>query len=118
MTTTEMVSAKGLYYKNEKTEHMLKISDREHPVSIQLFGSDPDIMALGAREGGKGRGGCGGHRIWDVLWQKIVRKLGRRIRTDEECESGGRYCQSYGKGRFQYLVTGKGMRIGWDGRIH
>lgn len=50
MTTTEMVSAKGLYYKNEKTEHMLKISDREHPVSIQLFGSAPDIMALGARE--------------------------------------------------------------------
>ena len=30
--------------------HILKISDREHPVSIQLFGSDPDIMALGARE--------------------------------------------------------------------
>ena len=50
MTTAEMVSAKGLYYKNKKTEDMLKIDADEHPVALQLFGSDPEIMALGARE--------------------------------------------------------------------
>ena len=50
MTTAEMVSAKGLYYKNKKTEDMLKIDPDEHPVALQLFGSDPEIMALGARE--------------------------------------------------------------------
>ena len=50
MTTAEMVSAKGLYYKNGKTEDMLKIDPDEHPVALQLFGSDPEIMALGARE--------------------------------------------------------------------
>ena len=43
LTTAEMVSAKGLYYKNEKTEDMLKIDPGEHPVALQLFGSDPDI---------------------------------------------------------------------------
>lgn len=50
MTTAEMVSAKGLYYKNEKTRGMLKIDPGEHPVALQLFGSEPDIMALGAKE--------------------------------------------------------------------
>ncbi|WP_296099414.1 tRNA dihydrouridine synthase DusB [Dialister sp.] len=50
MTTAEMVSAKGLYYKNEKTRDMLKIDPTEHPVALQIFGSDPDIMAAGALE--------------------------------------------------------------------
>ena len=49
LTTAEMVSAKGLYYRNEKTKEMLKIDPDEHPVALQLFGSDPDIMAWGAK---------------------------------------------------------------------
>lgn len=49
LTTAEMVSAKGLYYRNEKTKEMLKIDSDEHPVALQLFGSDPDIMAWGAK---------------------------------------------------------------------
>jgi len=43
--TTEMVSAKGLYYKSKKTESLMQLSNDEHPISIQFFGSDPDIMA-------------------------------------------------------------------------
>ena len=109
LTCTEMVSAKGLYYKNEKTEHMLKISDREHPVSIQLFGSDPDIMALGAREVEKA-----GADVVDINMGSYAENRPQRIRirTDEECESGGRYCQSYGKGRFH---TGYGKDAHWLG---
>ncbi|NLY42965.1 MAG: tRNA dihydrouridine synthase DusB [Clostridiaceae bacterium] len=42
---TEMVSAKGLYYENKNTETLLKIDEREKPVAVQIFGSDPDIMA-------------------------------------------------------------------------
>mgnify|MGYP001443628334 CR=1 FL=1 len=42
---TEMISAKGLYYQNENTENMLKFSDIERPVAVQLFGNEPDIMA-------------------------------------------------------------------------
>ena len=40
----EMVSAKGIYYNNKNTESLLAIDEREHPVSLQLFGSDPEIM--------------------------------------------------------------------------
>ena len=42
---TEMVSAKGLYYKSKKTASIMELSAQEHPISIQIFGSDPDIMA-------------------------------------------------------------------------
>ena len=41
----EMVSAKAIYYNNKNTEALLEINTREKPVSLQLFGSDPEIMA-------------------------------------------------------------------------
>ncbi len=41
----EMVSAKAVYYRNRNTEKLLEIDPGEHPVSLQLFGSDPDILA-------------------------------------------------------------------------
>lgn len=41
----EMVSAKAIYYKNKNTEQLLEISPDERPVSLQLFGSEPDIIA-------------------------------------------------------------------------
>jgi nifR3 family TIM-barrel protein len=47
---SEMVSAKAVLYKNKNTDILLNIDEKEHPVAIQLFGSDPDIMAeIGAR---------------------------------------------------------------------
>lgn len=45
MAVTEMVSAKAILYKNKNTDELLKIAEGEGPVSVQLFGSDPDIMA-------------------------------------------------------------------------
>ena len=42
---SEMVSAKGLYYNDKKTAELMRIDDFEHPCAIQIFGSDPDIMA-------------------------------------------------------------------------
>lgn len=41
----EMVSAKAIYYNNKNTEELMAIDDRELPVSLQLFGSDPDIIS-------------------------------------------------------------------------
>lgn len=41
----EMVSAKAVLYNNKNTEMLLKIEQKECPVSMQLFGSDPDIIA-------------------------------------------------------------------------
>lgn len=45
----EMVSAKAILYNNKNTKAMLTIDEREHPVSLQLFGSDPQIMGDIAR---------------------------------------------------------------------
>lgn len=42
---TEMVSAKGLYYKDVKTKKLMKINKKNRPVAIQIFGSDPEIMS-------------------------------------------------------------------------
>ncbi len=41
----EMVSAKGIYYDNKNTEALLEIHPEEMPSSLQLFGSDPQIMS-------------------------------------------------------------------------
>lgn len=41
----EMVSAKAIHYNNKNTEALLEIHPEEVPVSLQLFGSEPDIMA-------------------------------------------------------------------------
>jgi len=41
----EMVSAKAIYYKNKNTEALMDIHPLETPVSLQLFGSDPQIIA-------------------------------------------------------------------------
>lgn len=45
MVYTEMVSAKALYYGNEKTEDLMVVAEEESPVASQMFGSDPEIMA-------------------------------------------------------------------------
>lgn len=45
LAVTEMVSAKAILYKNRNTNELLKVSGKEGPVSVQLFGSDPQIMA-------------------------------------------------------------------------
>ena len=41
----EMISAKAIYYHNKNTEALMEIDPKEHPVSLQLFGSDPDIIS-------------------------------------------------------------------------
>ncbi|MDF2591345.1 MAG: TIM-barrel protein nifR3 family [Clostridia bacterium] len=45
LTYTEMVSAKGLYYKSENTKDLMALAPEEKPAAIQIFGSDPDVLA-------------------------------------------------------------------------
>ena len=45
LTVTEMVSAKAILYHNRNTEELLRTEPAEQPVAVQLFGSDPAIMA-------------------------------------------------------------------------
>lgn len=49
MLYTEMINAKALCYDDQNTKKMLKIEEEEHPVAVQIFGSDPAFMA-GAAE--------------------------------------------------------------------
>jgi nifR3 family TIM-barrel protein len=49
LVVSEMVSSHAVHYRNERTcTELLRIHPEEHPVSVQLFGSDPDIMASAA----------------------------------------------------------------------
>ncbi|MCR5156849.1 MAG: tRNA dihydrouridine synthase DusB [Butyrivibrio sp.] len=45
MVCMEMISAKAILYRNRNTNMLLEIHENEHPVSLQLFGSEPEIMA-------------------------------------------------------------------------
>lgn len=49
MTTTEMVSARALVYKDAKTRSLLYIPQDEHPCAVQIFGHEPEIMAEAAQ---------------------------------------------------------------------
>lgn len=46
---TEMISAKGMYYNNKNSEPLLATDERERPVGVQIFGSEPLLMAEQAK---------------------------------------------------------------------
>ncbi|MGI6711994.1 MAG: tRNA dihydrouridine synthase DusB [Bacillota bacterium] len=48
MVCTEMVSDKALTYANKKTFELLNIEGEEHPICVQIFGSEPEVMAEAA----------------------------------------------------------------------
>ena len=50
MVCMEMVSAKAIYYRNKNTDALMEIHPQERPVSLQLFGSDPDIISEMAKK--------------------------------------------------------------------
>lgn len=51
LAVSEMVSSFAVHYGNERTcTELLRIHPDEHPVSVQLFGSDPDVMASAAEQ--------------------------------------------------------------------
>jgi tRNA-dihydrouridine synthase B len=50
MVYSEMVSAKGVQHNNKNTKELLKVDEMERPVAMQMFGSDPEIMAEMARK--------------------------------------------------------------------
>lgn len=50
LCVSEMVSAKGLQYNDRKTEQLMTLGEKEHPAAIQIFGSEPEVMAQAARK--------------------------------------------------------------------
>ena len=47
---TEMVSAKALQFKDKKTPLLMRLDENEHPAAIQIFGDEPEVMALAAQK--------------------------------------------------------------------
>lgn len=47
---SEMVSAKGILYGSKNTHKLLEVDEAEHPAAVQLFGSDPEILAAMAKK--------------------------------------------------------------------
>ena len=50
LTYSEMISAKGMHYNDEKTRLLMKKAENEIPFAVQIFGSDADILAKVAEE--------------------------------------------------------------------
>ena len=50
LVCTEMISSKGLYYNDKKTEQFLELDEEKRPIAIQIFGSDPQIMGETAKK--------------------------------------------------------------------
>ena len=46
---TEMISAKGLYYDDKKTEQLLNMKDEKRPIAVQIFGSDVESFVYSAK---------------------------------------------------------------------
>lgn len=47
-TVSEMVSAKGVSMGDKKSEELMEVSEKEHPAAVQIFGTEPEIMAQAA----------------------------------------------------------------------
>ena len=50
LVCNEMVSSKAIVYEDEKTKLMLNCKDEKRPISMQIFGSEPDVMGQAAKE--------------------------------------------------------------------
>ena len=49
LVCTEMISSKGLFYNDKKTEQFLELNEEKRPIAIQIFGSEPEIMGKTAK---------------------------------------------------------------------
>ena len=107
----EMVSAKAILYKNKNTEELLTIDPRENPVSLQLFGSDPDIMSEIAKQIEE--------RPFDILDINMGCPMGKIVNNGDgaalmkDPELAGRIVEAVVKALPGVPVTAK-FRRGWD----
>ena len=107
---SEMISAKGLWYKDRNTERLLYMYEDEDPVALQLFGSEPEIMSFAAAKLEERR-----NVILDVNMgcpvPKVV-KNGEGSALLKNPELAGRIIEAMIK-ETDKPVTAK-IRMGWD----
>ena len=112
LTATEMVSARALTYKDEKTRTLLYIPEDEHPSAVQIFGHEPEIMAEAAQMALEISGA-------DILDINMGCPVGKVVKSGDGSalmktpELAGRIIESVVKA-VDKPVTVK-FRKGWDG---
>ncbi|MBR1456319.1 MAG: tRNA dihydrouridine synthase DusB [Oscillospiraceae bacterium] len=112
MTTTEMVSARALVYRDEKTKALLYIPEDEHPCAAQLFGHEPEVLAEAAPMALELSGA-------DVLDLNMGCPVGKVVKSGDgsalmrDPELAGRIVEAV-VGAVDAPVTVK-FRKGWDG---
>ena len=84
LTYTEMVSAKGLSYANEKTRHLLDLAQGEDVVAVQLFGHEPDVMASQAA--------WNSSRPWRIRWHILISTWAARRAKSSRKATAARLC--------------------------
>lgn len=112
LTVTEMVSAKALVYKDEKTKSLLYIPPEEHPSAVQIFGHEPEVMAEAAQLALEQSGA-------DILDINMGCPVGKIVKAGDGSalmqtpELAGRIVEAVSKA-VSAPVTVK-FRKGWDG---
>lgn len=110
LVCSEMVSANGLVHRSKKTRQLMDSSPEEKPLSIQLFGSDPDMMAEAAR-----MVEAAGADILDINFGCSVKKIlksGSGVVLMKEPEKSKRILEAV-RQAIQIPLTIK-VRTGWD----
>jgi tRNA-dihydrouridine synthase B len=87
LVCSEMVSCAGLEHRNERTLGYLRVARDEHPLAIQIFGSDPSVMAEAAR-----MVVAAGADIVDINFGCPVRKVTKTGAGATLLEDPGRAC--------------------------
>lgn len=111
LVCTELTSSHGLYHQNPKSYRFLQWTDEEHPISAQIFGAEPDIMAEAARVVA-----AAGADIIDInmgCWVPKVAKTGAGASMLKDVSLAARVMSAVVKA-VPVPVTIK-TRMGWDG---
>ena len=80
----EMISAKAISFHNRNTERLMEIAPKEKPVSLQLFGSDPEIISETAKEIEE--------RPFDILDLNMGCPVPKIVGNGEGSQAGGTDC--------------------------
>ena len=115
LCVSEMISDKALHYQNERTFDMCRVSETEHPVSLQLFGGDPETMAEAAEYL------IGMHDYRSFCGNSRMKKSSIRVVDVIRIEESGNYIRFYyhGNGFLQNMVrimTGTLLEVGMGKR--
>jgi tRNA-dihydrouridine synthase B len=113
LAVSEMISSFGLHHRNERTlRELMRIHPDEHPVSVQLFGHDPDVMRSGAAIAAEA-----GADLIDINMGCPVRKVrktgaGAELLADPELALALVHGASEGAGRPITVKIRSGLRAG------